>query len=176
MNPERGRRENTAAVNEEGDYVLYWMTSARRTHNNFALESALKWCDKLRKPLLVLEGVNAGVPWASLRTHKFIVQGMKDNAACFSDTGITYYPYVEPKAGAASGLVKELSRNACVIVGDRYPTYVQRDFTASVAGSVACRMDTVDTNGLLPMDAADKTFPTAYSFRRFPPEVPRPAP
>jgi deoxyribodipyrimidine photo-lyase len=37
----------------------------------------------------------------------------------------------------------------------------------SAARQVQCQLEAVDSNGLLPLRAADKAFPTAFSFRRF---------
>ena len=41
--PERIRQLNDHAVQQSGEYVLYWMTSARRTSYNYALQRAVEW-------------------------------------------------------------------------------------------------------------------------------------
>ena len=71
---------NDAPVNPRGEYVLYWMIANRRPAWNFSLDEAVSWAEKLNKPLLVLEALRAGYPWASDRLHKFIIDGMTDNA------------------------------------------------------------------------------------------------
>lgn len=35
----------------DGEFVLYWMTSARRVSWNFALDRAVEWARELDKPL-----------------------------------------------------------------------------------------------------------------------------
>ena len=55
IRPARVRRCNEAPVDKRGEYVLYWMISARRTGWNFALERAIGHCRELRLPLLVFE-------------------------------------------------------------------------------------------------------------------------
>jgi deoxyribodipyrimidine photolyase len=72
---------NDAEENPHGRYVLYWMTAARRTRWNFALERAAGRAHDLRRPLLVLEALRAGYPYASDRLHRFVLEGMRDNAA-----------------------------------------------------------------------------------------------
>ena len=64
-----------------GEYVLYWMIAFRRTTWNHSLDRALEWCRDLRKPLVILEALRAGYPWASDRIHRFVIDGMADNAA-----------------------------------------------------------------------------------------------
>ena len=79
----RVRRCNVRPVKAGGDYVLYWMIAARRAEWNYALDRAVALAEELRRPLVVLEAVRAGYPWASDRIHKFILDGMADNAAAF---------------------------------------------------------------------------------------------
>src|SRR5512137_2440169 len=121
--PLRLRHLNDAALRADGDFVLYWMTSARRPGWNFALQRALDLCAALGRPLLVLEALRAGYPWASDRLHAFILQGMADNARGFADAGIAYHPYVEPEPGAGRGLLVALADRACVVVTDDAPFF-----------------------------------------------------
>jgi deoxyribodipyrimidine photo-lyase len=117
----RVRLANHAAINGEGDYVLYWMISARRRYANFGLQRAVEHARKLGRPLLVLEGLRCGYRWASDRLHTFVLQGMQDNVTAFAGAGVTYYPYVEPTPGAGSGMLEALAKNACCVVTDDFP-------------------------------------------------------
>lgn len=72
-------RRNQAEPNAEGGYVLYWMQINRRFHYNFALEFAVEEANRLRKPLLILEAFSCDYPWASDRTHTFVMQGMAEH-------------------------------------------------------------------------------------------------
>ena len=71
---------NNRPLNHEGDFVLYWMISNRRIESNYSLQRAIEWCIKLKKPLVILEALRINYPWASQRLHKFVIDGMKDNA------------------------------------------------------------------------------------------------
>src|SRR5215831_2654502 len=96
---ERVTRCNTAPINGEGHYVLYWMTSYRRRYFNFALERAVFWAAELRKPLLIFEALACRYRWASARLHSFVMEGMRENRRAFKGTPATYIPYVERFAG-----------------------------------------------------------------------------
>jgi deoxyribodipyrimidine photo-lyase len=117
--------------------------------------------------LVVLEALRCGYGWASDRLHAFVIQGMADNQARFSYRNVLYYPYLEPEPGAGRGLLAELARHACVIVSDDFPSFFLPRMIPSAAAQVSTRLELVDSNGLLPMRAADRTFARAFDFRRF---------
>ena len=163
----RIRSLNDGEVKPAGDYVLYWMTAFRRTQWNFALEHALAWAKKLGKPLVVLEALQSGYPWASDRLHHFVIQGMADNLLRLEKkAGVTYYPYVEPKRNAGKGLLSALAANACVVIGDDYPAFFLPRMVTAAAKQVAVKFESVDANGLLPLRAVDKIFLRAFDLRR----------
>ena len=151
----------------DGAYVLYWMIANRRAGHNFALQRAVEHARSLRKPLVVLEALRAGYPWASDRMHAFVLAGMKDNAEALRRRGVLYHPYVEPAPGRGKGLIRALSRDACVLVTDDFPCFFLPRMVRAAARQAGCRMEQVDSNGLLPMRAAGREFKSAYSFRRF---------
>lgn len=163
----RIRACNTAPPRASGHYIVYWMIASRRLRSNFALDRALEQCRELRKPLVVLEALRCGYRWASERLHRFVFDGMADNAAACDKRGILYYPYIEPSPGASSGLLEALSADAAVVITDDYPCFFLPRMVAAAANKLAVRLEAVDSNGLLPLRAADQTFATAYSFRRF---------
>lgn len=156
---------NTAPV-RTGDHVLYWMIAARRTRASFALDHALARAVELDRPLLVLEPLRAGYRWASDRMHAFVLQGMADNAAAFARAGITYLPYVEPAPGQGAGLLAALAKRACVVVTDEQPGFFLPRMVAAAGRALDVRVEQVDGNGVLPLRATDKAYPTAASFRR----------
>ncbi|MBA2564164.1 MAG: deoxyribodipyrimidine photolyase [Gemmatimonadetes bacterium] len=161
------RCANGHAVRPGGDYVLYWMIAARRTSSSFALDRAVAWARQLAKPLVVLEALRAGYPWASDRLHRFVLDGMRDNARAFLRVPVLYHPYVEPTIGAGKGLLNALGARACVVVTDDFPCFFLPRMVASAAQQLAVRMEVVDGNGLLPLAAADRAFTAASHFRRF---------
>ncbi len=162
----RLRSANQAPVNVGGDYVLYWMISARRRQSNFALQRAVERARELGRPLLVMEALRCGYQWASDRMHAFILQGMQDNAVAFARAGVTYYPYVEPAPGAARGLLQALAKNACCVVTDEFPCFFLPRMVAAAATRLEVLLEVVDGNGLMPIRSTDRLFLRAVDFRR----------
>ncbi len=163
----RLRAGNDGEVRPDGDFVVYWMTAARRRRSNFALQRAVEHAQNLGKPLVVLEALRCGYAWASDRLHRFVLDGMRGNAAAFSGAAVTYYPYVEPRADAGKGLLAALAQRACVVVGDDFPCFHGPAMTAAAARQIPCRFELVDGNGVVPLRVADRVFTRAFDFRRF---------
>ncbi len=149
------------------DFVLYWMIGFRRATWNFALDRAVEWAEKLQKPLVIFEALRCGFPWASDRTHRFMIDGMAENACRFEGTGVLYFPYLELAPNAGKGLLAALASRACLVVTDDFPCFFLPRMVASAARQVRVLMEMVDSNGLLPLRQAEQAYPTAYAFRRF---------
>lgn len=163
----RVHQENDAPVRSDADFVLYWMTSTRRTTDNFALDRAREWAEELSLPLLVFEPLRVAYPHASARIHRFVIDGMRDNAARFGKSPVGYFPYVEPEAGAGRGLLEALAGHAAVVVTDLYPTFFLPRMRAAAAKRLPVRLEAVDSYGLIPLRAGERKFTTAASYRRF---------
>ena len=160
-------KSNDAPVNPKGDFVLYWMVAFRRTTWNFSLQQAVNWAVKLGKPLVILEALRCEYPWASDRLHRFVLDGMVDNARQTSRQSVLYYPYVELKPNTGKGLLDALAERACVIVTDDFPAFFIPKMIRAASGRLPVMIEQVDSNGILPMRTTDRVFPTAYTFRRF---------
>lgn len=163
----RVRRCNEAPLRASGEYVMYWMIAARRLNYNFALDHALAYSRELRKPILILEALRCGYPWASDRLHRFVIDGMADNQRLADKARVAYFPYVEDAPGAGRGLLQALAAKACVVVTDDFPCFFLPRMVAAAARKLPVRLDSVDSNGLLPLRATEQVYPTAFSFRRF---------
>lgn len=103
---------NDAPVRPNGDFVLHWMVGFRRTEWNFSLQRAAHWATELRKPLVIFEPLRIGYRWASDRLHRFVIDGMADNAkrvTALHNPGILYWPYVEPQPDGDKGLLDALA-------------------------------------------------------------------
>lgn len=167
---------NTGDIATGGDYVLYWMTAARRFNYNYALQRAVELANELDKPLVILDALRLGYPWASARFHYFIIEGMHDLAAI--DQPATYLNFIEShtqsdaddalrSSGSGRGLLEALSTRACAIIGDDFPCFFLPKMHAAVAPRLGPRFEVVDANGWIPMRATDKVHTTAYSYRRW---------
>ncbi len=92
---------------------------------------------------------------------------MADNERDLVDQNVGYYAYLEPRAGAGRGLLQDLASHACVVIGDDFPCFFLPRMMQAVAPRLPVRFELVDSNGLLPLRAADRVFPVAHAFRRF---------
>lgn len=162
----RLRSCNAAPVRTDGQYVLYWMIAYRRLGWNFALEWAAEQARELGRPLVILEPLRCGYPWASDRFHRFVLDGMAGHARRLAGSDVLYHPYVEPSPGDGKGLLAALAAQACLVVTDDSPAFFYPRMVRAAAESVPVRLEAVDSNGLLPLRAVDRTFVTAYDFRR----------
>lgn len=164
--PIRIARLNREPIRDQADWVVYWMVAYRRSAWNFALQRAADWAGALGRPLIILEGLRCGYPWASDRFHRFVLDGMADQERAFEDTSVCYYPYLESQPGTGSGLLEALAERAAVVVTDDFPCFFLPRMQQAVAGRLGVRLESIDSNGLLPLRAVDRTYPAAYHFRR----------
>ena len=66
---------------QQHQYVLYWMQTAVRGHENPALDAAAAAAAHLGVPLVVASFVLASHPYASARRCKFWLEGLRDAQA-----------------------------------------------------------------------------------------------
>lgn len=158
---------NAEQVHARKGFVLYWMHAFRRANWNFSLDRALDWAKELGRPLVILETLPSGRRWDSVRHHRFALEGMAASERRLQRPGVLYYPFVESEHGSAQQAVVALCKDACVMVADDYPIRESREDVAEVARQVGVLVEQVDSNGLLPLRAADRVFQKAHSFRRF---------
>ena len=158
---------NGAPLRPSADCVLYWMIANRRLAYNFALDRALEHCKSLGKPLIILEALRCDYPWASDRLHRFVLDGMADNARICARHGIRYYPYLESAPRAGSGLLAALAAHACAVVTDEFPCFFLPRMVGAAAKKLSVRLEAVDSCGLLPLRAAPQVFSRAFDFRRY---------
>lgn len=162
----RIKKANQAAISRRGDYVLYWMISSRRLHYNFALDRALEHCAALNQPLLIFEALRIDYPWASDRLHRFVTDGMAENACYCQQRGVGYFAYIEPRPGAGKGLLAALAENASVVVTDNFPCFFLPQMVASAAKKLPVLLESVDSNGMLPIYVPGQVATRAFDFRR----------
>jgi deoxyribodipyrimidine photo-lyase len=162
----RIRTANAQPVRGDRDYVLYWMIAARRVAWSFAMDRAIALARDLGKPLIVLEPLRVDYPWASDRLHRFVIDGMHDNQRAFAGTPIAYHPYVEPCVGAGKGLLVALAERACVVVTDAYPCFFLPRMVEAASRRLDVALEVCDGNGIVPIAAVGRAYPSAAHFRR----------
>ena len=162
----RVRAANARPVRRDGP-VVYWMIAARRAGWSFGLERAIEWARALGKPLIVLEALRVAYPWASDRLHRFVLDGMADNATALERAPVLHHPYVEPEPGRGRGLLVALAERAALVVTDEFPSFFLPRMVSAAARVLPVRLEVVDSNGLVPLRATPGPFATAFAFRRW---------
>ena len=157
---------NGHEINPNGKFILYWMTSCRRFNYNASLQHAISLSRDLKKPILVVEAVSIKHKFANDRFLSFMVQGIMNNIRDYEDNGLTYIPWVEIKEKPGTKMLVSLSKYACCVVMDDYPTYTPNKILNSASKILDARVDAGDSNGILPMKWSEKEFTTAYYFRK----------
>ena len=158
---------NESPINENGKFILYWMTACRRFAYNASLQHAISLSNLLNKPVLVVEAVSITHKFANDRILSFMVQGIMDNIIDFGENSVSYIPWVEIKQKAGNKMLSSLAGEACCVVIDDYPTYTPSKIRDAAGRNLQLRVDAVDSNGIFPMKWAEKEFTTAYSFRKY---------
>ena len=149
--PARVRLANDRPVAPGGEYVLYWTQIARRLGHNHALDHAIAEARRLDRPLVLYEGLRLDYPWASLRLHRFVLEGMQANAEAARRLGFTYWPWVERVPDEGRGLLARLAARACLVVTDDYPCFIVPAQTAALARRSPVAVVAVDTSSVVPL-------------------------
>ncbi len=163
---ERIRTLTRVPPNREGAFVLYWMTANRRLESNFSLQRAVELARQWNKPLLILESLRLRYRWASERFHRFVLDGMIDNAMAASRTNAFYLAHVESQS-EGPGLMEWMAGNACAMVTDDFPCFFHPVLYERVVQHWPCCVELVDSNGILPMHGTDRIFTVAHSYRLY---------
>ncbi len=160
---ERTRRIGTRAENEAGRFVLYWMRTAVRGHENPALDVALSLANARRLPLLVYHAVSERYPYASDRHHTFILQGARDVARELAARGIPYALHVERPLHRGPHL-RNLAEQALAVVTEDFPLDPVRGWTRALAEHAL--VAAVDTACVVPMKLVGRAYDRAFAFER----------
>ncbi|QDT05020.1 Deoxyribodipyrimidine photo-lyase [Rubripirellula lacrimiformis] len=164
MLAERVRVVHDVPVDRQGQFVLYWMRSAIRADENPALNIAIEFANRIKKPLLVYQGLSQRYPYASDRHHSFILQGARDVQQEFADRNIQYALHVERPGRCQPHLRTLAGRAACVITEDM-PVEPIRRWTAILCRGLHCPVVAVDTACVVPMRIVGRSYERAFEFR-----------
>jgi len=165
FNDARVRFANDRPINPAGKYVLYWCQAYRRFDRNFALDEAVAQAQALKKPLVVYEGLKLNYPWASARTHQFMLEGMAESVQAAAKLGLHYWPFVETPEHSGRGLLRKLCESACLLITDDYPQFIVPAQIRTIAAKVGIAAWAVDGNSLVPLKLLGPATPSAAHLR-----------
>lgn len=149
---------------QRGKYVLYWMRTAVRGHENPALDAALLLASRLGLPAFVYHALSERYPYASDRHHRFILEGARDVSAELAEQGIGYAFHLE-RTGHRGPHLRTLAADAALVLTEDLPVAPLTEWTGSLAGSIPTPVLAVDTACVLPMRRIGRAWLRAFAFR-----------
>jgi photolyase PhrII len=155
----------TSLESLSGEFVLYWMRTAVRGHENPALDVALHAAHALGFPLFVYHAVSERYPYASDRHHTFILEGARDVAEELAGRGIGYALHVE-RPGHRGPHLKNLAERAVLVVTEDMPVAPLRGWTERLSQAIAAPVWQVDAAAVCPMLVVGQVFGSAGEFER----------
>jgi deoxyribodipyrimidine photo-lyase len=162
---DRVRKLNQAGERGSGRYVLYWAQMNRRAEANHALAFAAELANRLDKPLLFYEGLTCSYPFASDRFHTFLLEGVPETARRLKELGIGYVFYLRRRHSDPDDIFYRLAADAAAVVADDYPTFVARQYNASVPLKLDVAYYVVDSSCVVPMNRHPKREYAAATLR-----------
>ncbi|MBX3173668.1 MAG: deoxyribodipyrimidine photo-lyase [Gemmatimonadaceae bacterium] len=141
---------NKVRLVPEGLYILYWMQSTQRFEENWALRHAVREADRLGKPLLIHHGVDPTYEHANDRIHTVILENARALHRRADALGLRYQFVLRRRREDDRRVVDRLAAQAAVVVTDHFPTAGIAERTARFAARAPCRVEMVESHGIVP--------------------------
>ncbi len=139
----------------DGDFVVYWLRTALRTHENPALDVAISVGNGLGKTVFVYHALSERNPFASDRHHTFILEGARDLQPRLRARGVATAFHLE-RPGHRGPHLKTLSDRACLVIAEDMPVAPLTQCTAVLAASTNTPVWRLDTACVVPMNLVGK--------------------
>ncbi len=154
----------TSSSNDGPDWVLYWMRTAMRGHDNPALDKAVELANAQGLSVLVYQYLSPDgpYPYPSDRHYRFVLEGARDVAMELEQRGIAYAFEV---ADRAMGALPELVGRAHSVVVEDLPIKWHRCGTEGATSSSDGAVYEVDTACVVPRYLVGGYRDRAYKFR-----------
>jgi photolyase PhrII len=158
----RIRRHTKTPPRSSGTFVLYWMRTAVRGHENPALDVALEVSRALGLPCFVYHALSERYPWASDRHHTFILEGAVEVGEALYQRGIGYAFHLE-RPGHRGPHLRSLANQAALVVTEEMPVPFLTQWTERLVRSTSTPVWSVDASllaplGQIPTRACDRAF------------------
>ncbi len=147
-----------------GEFVLYWMRTAVRVHENPALDVALVAAERSGVPVFVYHALSERYPYASDRHHTFMLEGARDVEAECVQRGLGYAFHLERPGHRPPALTRLIER-AVLVVTETMPVPPLDWLTDRLADNAPCPVWSVDTACVVPMPLVEQAHTRAFAFR-----------
>jgi photolyase PhrII len=151
-------------VAPNGEFILYWVRTALRAHDNPALDTALVLGTRLGLPVFIYHALSERYPYASDRHHMFILEGARDLAAQLAARHIGTAFHLERRGHRGSHL-RTLASRAAIVVTERMPVAPLAGWTAALRDAVQAPVWEVDTACVVPVTLTASAFDRAFMYR-----------
>lgn len=162
---ERATFRANDVLNPTGEYIVYWMHSAMRLHDNPSLDLCCLLSEQLQKPLIIVQIQPIDQPHLNKRHFAFIAEGAKDVADDAAKNNLSYTFYLLPLEKQVKLLI-EYARQAVVIVTDDVPINYQRSIATRLQDSTTTPLIRVDSSCIIPLPLLKKKFANKQEFKR----------
>jgi len=133
-----------------GDFVVYWMQASQRAECNHALEYAVGRANDANQPLVAVFALMDDYPEANERHYAFMLEGLAETKARLERRGVQ----LAVRRGHPPEVAAEMAGRASLLVADRGYLRHQRRWRRDVAAAAPCRVVQVETDVVVPVEAA----------------------
>jgi len=157
-------RRSPKPLDPDGRFVLYWMRTALRAHDNPALDTALAVGDATGLPVFVYRALSRRTPYANHRHHTFILQGHRDVGRALHERGVGTAFHLE-RPGHDGPHLRSLGGQAALVITEDMPVEPLRGWTRGLARRLDAPVWAVDTACLAPIALVNRSHDRAFAFR-----------
>ncbi|GIX01754.1 MAG: deoxyribodipyrimidine photo-lyase [Thermogutta sp.] len=151
---------------QPGRPILYWMAVQHRLSWNFALDRVLEIAETCQAPHLLLVETPAPFQRLTLRHLRFWWDAVREHSTALWPWGQNFVAGCPRNwEGFLERLLYAASHCGAFIVDD-FPYHEFRELLGRLSKNARCRVEAVDSCGLLPLAVHPRCFPTARGFRR----------
>jgi deoxyribodipyrimidine photo-lyase len=155
---------NDGKFNENGKFVIYWMSQTHRANFNHSLEFAIDLSNAYRKPLLVYFPITDRYKYSNARYYKFMLDGILEAKKSIEERGIKF---VIEKVDDIKQRVVEISRDAFALITDKAYLKFYRRLNRYVADKLDIPVYEVESDVCVPVEiVSDRLEPYAFGFRK----------
>ncbi len=155
---------NDVKFNENGKFVIYWMSQSHRANFNHSLEFAIDLSNAYRKPLLVYFPITDRYKYSNARYYKFMLDGILEAKKSIEERGIKF---VIEKVDDIKQRVVEISRDAFALITDKAYLKFYRRLNRYVAEKLDIPVYEVESDVCVPVEiASDRLEPYAFGLRK----------
>jgi deoxyribodipyrimidine photo-lyase len=155
---------NDVKFNENGKFVIYWMSQSHRANFNHSLEFAIDLSNAYRKPLLVYFPITDRYKYSNARYYKFMLDGILEAKKSIEERGIKF---VIEKVDDIKQRVVEISRDAFALITDKAYLKFYRRLNQYVAEKLDIPVYEVESDVCVPVEiVSDRLEPYAFGFRK----------